>query len=50
MNNRRKNKLPLLLTLLLLPLLASLGARPATAAALRLIYGNDNLGELDGCG
>lgn len=49
MNNRRKNRL-LLLLLLLLPLLTSLGARPATAAALRLIYGNDNLGELDGCG
>ena len=48
MNNRpRKNRLILLLTLLLL---ASLAARPATAAALRLLYGNDNLGELDGCG
>jgi len=37
-----------------LPLLALLALclviTPATAAPLRLIYGNDNMGELDGCG
>jgi len=48
MNNKpRMNRLILLLTL---TLLAVLTARPATAATLRLLYGNDNLGELDGCG
>ena len=36
--------------LLLLPLLALLAAPCASAATFRLIYGNDNLGELDGCG
>ncbi|MDR2548887.1 MAG: hypothetical protein LBD10_01580 [Desulfobulbus sp.] len=36
--------------LLLLPLLALLAATGAEAATFRLIYGNDNLGELDGCG
>jgi len=36
--------------LLLLPLLALLAAVNAEAASFRLIYGNDNLGELDGCG
>jgi len=36
--------------LLLLPLLVLLAAPGAHAANFRLIYGNDNLGELDGCG
>jgi len=45
---RTRNKpTPLLLVLLLLALLASTGAE---AAGFRLIYANDNLGELDGCG
>jgi len=33
--------------LLLLPLLILLAASGAKAATFRLIYGNDNLGELD---
>jgi len=45
---RTRNKpTPLLLVLLLLALLAGTGAE---AAGFRLIYANDNLGELDGCG
>jgi len=36
--------------LLLLPLLVLLTASGVKAASFRLIYGNDNLGELDGCG
>ena len=44
-----RTKLPLLL-LLLLPLLVLFGGNEAMGAGLRLIYSNDNLGELDGCG
>lgn len=36
--------------LLLLPLLVLLALSDAGAASFRLIYGNDILGELDGCG
>lgn len=43
----RNKPTPLLLVLLLLALLAGTGAE---AAGFRLIYANDNLGELDGCG
>ena len=43
---RKNNRLFHLLALLALCLVAT----PATAAPLRLIYGNDNMGELDGCG
>jgi hypothetical protein len=38
------------LILLALPILATFSAKATEAAALRLIYANDNLGELDGCG
>jgi hypothetical protein len=44
-----KNKQPLLL-LLLLSLLILLTGIEANGAGFRLIYNNDNLGELDGCG
>jgi len=44
-----RNKRPLLL-LLLLPLLALFAGSGVEAAGFRLIYSNDNLGELDGCG
>jgi len=52
MNNKpRNNSLLPLLTLLILPVLAAFAATTtASAAGLRLIYANDNLGELDGCG
>lgn len=51
MNNKHgKNKLIQLLTLLALVCLAPFAGKTADAAALRLIYSNDNLGELDGCG
>ena len=48
MNNhpRKNNRSFLLLALLAL----CLAVTPVTAAPLRLIYGNDNMGELDGCG
>ncbi|MCL1981130.1 MAG: hypothetical protein FWG62_08675 [Proteobacteria bacterium] len=36
--------------LLLLPLLALLTAANVNGATFRLIYSNDNLGELEGCG
>jgi hypothetical protein len=36
--------------LLILPILLLLAAATANAAGFRLIYANDNLGELDGCG
>jgi hypothetical protein len=42
------NRLAALLPLL--PLLVVLAASSAAAAPFRLIYGNDVLGELDGCG
>lgn len=44
---RNKSTSLLLLALLSLALLAGTGAE---AAGFRLIYANDNLGELDGCG
>ncbi len=51
MNNKpRNNSLLPLLILLTLPILAALAATTTSAAGLRLIYANDNLGELDGCG
>ena len=51
MNNKNgKSKLVLLLTLLALVCLAPFAGKTAEAAGLRLIYSNDNLGELDGCG
>ena len=51
MNNiNGKNKLILLLALLILPILMFGAGRTAEATGLRLIYANDNLGELDGCG
>jgi len=51
MNNRRgKNRLIHLLALLALPILATFAGRTVEAAAFRLIYSNDNLGELAGCG
>lgn len=48
MNNRSRKNNPLVLGLLLLGLLLS--PLQAEAANLRLLYGNDNMGELDGCG
>lgn len=45
-----RNKLVLILLLLMLPLLGTTAGRTAEAAGLRLIYSNDNLGELAGCG
>ena len=51
MNNKTgKNKLAPLLLLLALAILATFAGKTANAAGLRLIYANDNLGELDGCG
>ena len=51
MNNRHgKNKRLQLLPLLALLILASLAGTAVHATGLRLIYSNDNLGELDGCG
>jgi hypothetical protein len=51
MNNRRgKNRLIHLLALLALPMLMTFAGRTVEAAGLRLIYSNDNLGELAGCG
>jgi hypothetical protein len=44
------NKKKLLAFLLLVPILALLAGGSANAAGFRLIYANDNLGELDGCG
>ena len=49
-NTRGKNKLVQLLAFLILPLLITCAAKTIEAAGLRLIYSNDNLGELDGCG
>ncbi len=46
--NKRVHLLPLL-ALVILVTLAS-GTVVTEAAGLRLIYSNDNLGELDGCG
>ena len=45
-----KNKRHRFLFFLALVTLATLTAAPSHAIGLRLIYGNDNLGELDGCG
>ena len=51
MNNKRgKNKRVQLLLLLALTILVTFAGKTADAARLRLIYANDNLGELDGCG
>lgn len=44
-----RTKFPLLLLLLLPALILSTGDR-AMGAGLRLIYSNDNMGEMDGCG
>ncbi|WP_319587975.1 hypothetical protein [uncultured Desulfobulbus sp.] len=44
------NKPRILSFLLILPILALLVGSTANAAGFRLIYANDNLGELDGCG
>jgi hypothetical protein len=49
-NATKTNNLKFLLILLTLPLLLLSSFRSADAAGLRLIYANDNLGELDGCG
>jgi hypothetical protein len=51
MDNRHgKNKRLSFLFLLALPFLALSIGTTADAATFRLIYANDNLGELDGCG
>lgn len=51
MNNKHgKNRLPQLLIVIALAILATFAGKTANAAGLRLIYTNDNLGELDGCG
>lgn len=51
MNNKpRKNKHQQLLILLLLSLLVACAGTTVHATGFRLIYANDNLGELDGCG
>lgn len=51
MNNKhKKNKRVQLLTLLALVIMATFAGKTVEAAGLRLIYANDNLGELDGCG
>ncbi len=44
------NRSRLLPFLLMLPILALLAGATANAAGFRIIYTNDNLGELDGCG
>ena len=49
-NNNGKNKRIQLLILLALAILMTFAAKTVDAAGLRLIYANDNLGELDGCG
>jgi len=48
MNNTTKNKNLLFLGLLVLSLLVA--PLRVEAAEFRLIYNNDNMGELDGCG
>jgi hypothetical protein len=48
--NHEKNKRVQLLLLLALAILVPFAANTVDAAGLRLIYANDNLGELDGCG
>ncbi len=51
MNNRHgRNKRLSLLFLLALPFLALSIGTVAKAASFRLLYANDNLGELNGCG
>ena len=50
MNNKHgKNRLQLLIVIAL-AILTTFAGETANAAGLRLIYTNDNLGELDGCG
>jgi len=49
-NTHPKNKSLPLLTLLALLVLAIFAGTTAQATGLRLLYANDNLGELDGCG
>ena len=44
------NRPRMLSFLLMLPILVLLAGATANAAGFRLIYANDNLGELDGCG
>jgi hypothetical protein len=51
MNNKHgKNNRVQLLILITLAILVTFAVKTADAAGLRLIYANDNLGELDGCG
>jgi hypothetical protein len=51
MNNKReKNRPAQLLIVIALVILTTFAGETANAAGLRLIYTNDNLGELDGCG
>ncbi len=47
---QRPSRLKQLPFLLMLPILVLLAGATANAAGFRLIYANDNLGELDGCG
>lgn len=44
------NRTKFLAFLLIVPILALFAGGSADAAGFRLIYANDNLGELDGCG
>lgn len=44
------NRATLLSFFLIVPILALFAGGSANAAGFRLIYANDNLGELDGCG
>ena len=46
----RPSRPQILFVLLILPILVLLAGATANAAGFRLIYANDNLGELDGCG
>ena len=52
MNNKHERNKPvqLLMLLLALAILTTLVGTTTEAAGLRLLYANDNLGELDGCG
>ena len=51
MNRTRKNLKKLLVILFFFIYTAGIGgAQTALAAAFRVIYNNDNIGELDSCG
>ena len=52
MNNKHARNKPvqLLMLLLALAILTTLVGTTAEASGLRLLYANDYLGELDGCG